>query len=81
MCSGAFHGPSYGLDAELKNKMDSKYDTGMDAEVRCVHEPHHLGGRMCVCHVHHHVRVACAWKDLTRRVAVAAFRVSFHFTF
>jgi hypothetical protein len=33
-CSGAFHGPSYGLDAELKNKMDSKYDTGMDAEVR-----------------------------------------------
>lgn len=32
--AGAFHGPSYGLDAELKNKMDSKYDAGMDAEVR-----------------------------------------------
>lgn len=37
--SGAFHGPSYGLDAELKNKMDSKYDPGMESEVRYEEAP------------------------------------------
>jgi hypothetical protein len=34
MCSGAFHGPSYGLDAELKDKMDSKYDVAMEQDIR-----------------------------------------------
>ena len=29
----AFHGPSYGLDAELKAKQDAKYDRGLEKEV------------------------------------------------
>jgi len=31
---GAFHGPTYGLDAELKNKMDSKYDVAVEREIK-----------------------------------------------
>lgn len=29
----AFHGPSYGLDAELKAKQDAKYDPNLEREV------------------------------------------------
>ncbi|ELR15882.1 basic calponin isoform 4, putative [Acanthamoeba castellanii str. Neff] len=32
--TGAFHGPSYGLDAELKDKMDSKYDVAQEQSIR-----------------------------------------------
>ena len=34
LCSGAFHGPSYGLAAELKDKMDSKYDVAQEQSIR-----------------------------------------------
>ena len=30
----AFHGPSYGLDAELKAKQDAKYDKGVEDQLR-----------------------------------------------
>jgi hypothetical protein len=30
----AFHGPSYGLDADLQKKLAEKYDTALDAKVR-----------------------------------------------
>jgi hypothetical protein len=29
----AYHGPSYGLDAELKAKQDAKYDKNLEREV------------------------------------------------
>lgn len=29
----AFHGPAYGLDAELKAKQDAKYDKNLEREV------------------------------------------------
>jgi hypothetical protein len=31
---GAYHGPAYGLDAELKAKQDAKYDPGQEREIR-----------------------------------------------
>ena len=58
----ANHGPSYGLDAELKAKQDSKYDSNLEREVinwinalvpnaglapRAIHEPLKSGVILC----------------------------------
>ena len=31
---GAFHGPAYGLDADLKNKLTGKLDPKLEAEAK-----------------------------------------------